>query len=718
MSYTVYFFLIVPVCKLTNSTMVDAAWSRLQPSDSSLVKRLNSLSNDIHTKTSYILTVFFLVSLGLLSLLFSQEPSQLHRRLDENADYSIYSCKQMHSLTEPGEEQCKFAKTCNGGEGVFASFVFCHSLSPSTFSWILSPLLLLWLVTLFRMLGSTAEHFFSPSLEMFSVKLGLPPRFAGVTLLALGNGSADVSATVNAVVSDAQNGYKLSLGALTGAAMFIGAVVAGCVIIVAGGVPCRGALVRDVSALLTTVLVVGYNLWDGVIGPSAISLFISMYLFFVVIVLVADVYHRAVVLPRIARYEAEVEIQRQFHEGQLASDAAADALNELAAQEERRPWSHAVDSVMEALSNYGGTQANQDGWGIESADVLHEEPIVLHGSHGLLDDPTLHHHSVPPQNGDVTTPYTSMLDSTDHVCATDGTFPASNWSGAWHDAKQELYFHFYEQWQDIFADENDIMDKVLQLCEFPFLVARKLTVPVPVQGYYCRALVALSLILSPVWFGLNMWHLNDVDLFWLNGVSYIGIAVAVFLVLGALIIRYAPGGSDGVMTLLVSTPIALYGFVIAATWIDSISDKLVSLLEFLGIICRIPSPIMGLTVLAWGNSMGDLSANITLARKGLANMAMTACFAGPVFNILVGLGVGFSRLAASTGNAEKDVTVTPAVLTGIVFVVINTVLIIGTGFCINNGQIPKGYGYVALGLYMMYAITSVSLEFSKYGDNP
>ena len=30
--------------------------------------------------------------------------------------------------------------------------------------------------------------------------------------------------------------------------------------------------------------------------------------------------------------------------------------------------------------------------------------------------------------------------------------------------------------------------------------------------------------------------------------------------------------------------------------------------------------------------------------QGLANMAMTACFAGPVFNMLVGVGVGFAML--------------------------------------------------------------------------
>ena len=142
-----------------------------------------------------------------------------------DGDYSSYRCDEIfkHTTTQSSSsssnnnnEQCQYASTCDEGNGLLLPFIFCHTSIISTTSWLtlLSPLLLLLLTLLFRLLGSTAEEYFSPSLEMFSVKLGLPPRFAGVTLLALGNGAADVSATMNAIASDPTNGYKMSLGAL------------------------------------------------------------------------------------------------------------------------------------------------------------------------------------------------------------------------------------------------------------------------------------------------------------------------------------------------------------------------------------------------------------------------------------------------------------------------------------------------------------------------
>ena len=156
-------------------------------------------------------------------------------------------------------------------------------------------------------------------------------------------------------------------------------------------------------------------------------------------------------------------------------------------------------------------------------------------------------------------------------------------------------------------------------------------------------------------------------------------------------------------------PLAMFGFFVAATWIDAISDQLVRLLTFFGVIFHIPNSIMGLTILAWGNSMGDLSANMTMAKKGLANMAITACFAGPVFNILVGLGIGFMSLNPDGGKTKVELDA--SITVGFFFLLCNCVLVLFFGFILNRGIIPREYGYAALVLYAAYILTSLAMQF-------
>lgn len=93
-----------------------------------------------------------------------------------------------------------------------------------------------------------------------------------------------------------------------------------------------------------------------------------------------------------------------------------------------------------------------------------------------------------------------------------------------------------------------------------------------------------------------------------------------------------------------NTPVAykflsFVGFAIAVLWVAQIATEVVAILKALGIILNLSEAILGLTVFAIGNSLGDLVSNVTIARMGFPRMALAACFGGPLLNILVGVGV-------------------------------------------------------------------------------
>ena len=84
---------------------------------------------------------------------------------------------------------------------------------------------------------------------------------------------------------------------------------------------------------------------------------------------------------------------------------------------------------------------------------------------------------------------------------------------------------------------------------------------------------------------------------------------------------------------------AILGFVMSINWISFTCNIVVDLLSVLGVMLSLPKTLLGLTLLAWGNCLGDMNANVAMTKKGFGEMAVTGCMAGPVFNVLMGLGL-------------------------------------------------------------------------------
>ncbi|XP_074976295.1 mitochondrial sodium/calcium exchanger protein isoform X2 [Caretta caretta] len=102
------------------------------------------------------------------------------------------------------------------------------------------------------------------------------------------------------------------------------------------------------------------------------------------------------------------------------------------------------------------------------------------------------------------------------------------------------------------------------------------------------------------------------------------------------------------------------GFLVSALWINTVATEVVNVLRTLGVVFQLSNTVLGLTLLAWGNSIGDTFSDLTMARHGYPRMAFSACFGGIIFNMLVGVGLGCllqttsGQLVVKVGLALSD----------------------------------------------------------------
>ena len=90
----------------------------------------------------------------------------------------------------------------------------------------------LWSAYLFLALGITADGFFVPALTRIADNWSLSDNVAGVTLVALGNGSPDIFSAVAAFTAADPSVATMAIGSLLGAGMFVVMVVGGACMIV------------------------------------------------------------------------------------------------------------------------------------------------------------------------------------------------------------------------------------------------------------------------------------------------------------------------------------------------------------------------------------------------------------------------------------------------------------------------------------------------------
>ncbi|XP_016489909.2 cation/calcium exchanger 1-like [Nicotiana tabacum] len=175
----------------------------------------------------------------------------------------------------------------------------------------------------------------------------------------------------------------------------------------------------------------------------------------------------------------------------------------------------------------------------------------------------------------------------------------------------------------------------LGVLDFPLYLPRRLTIPVVSEDKWSKPMAVISATLAPILAAAVSSEGMDSPTSLAIGMT----SVLVGLILGNLAFLSTKESSPPKECLLIWL---LGGFLMSITWTYVLAQELVSLLVSFGYIIGINPSILGLTVLAWGNSTGDLISNVAMALNGGKDgqqMAISACYAGPLFNTLIGLGV-------------------------------------------------------------------------------
>ncbi|NXP20815.1 NCLX protein, partial [Scytalopus superciliaris] len=155
---------------------------------------------------------------------------------------------------------------------------------------------------------------------------------------------------------------------------------------------------------------------------------------------------------------------------------------------------------------------------------------------------------------------------------------------------------------------------------------------------------------------------------------------------------------------------AFLGFLASAMWINAAAMELVNILRTLGIIFQLSNTVLGLTLLAWGNSIGDTFSDLTMARQGYPRMAFSACFGGIIFNILVGVGLGCLLQMSSSQplvQLEPD-SLLVWVLAGALGLSLVFSFVSVPAQCF---QLGKAYGICLIAYYLVFLCVALLTEF-------
>jgi solute carrier family 24 (sodium/potassium/calcium exchanger), member 6 len=246
---------------------------------------------------------------------------------------------------------------------------------------------------------------------------------------------------------------------------------------------------------------------------------------------------------------------------------------------------------------------------------------------------------------------------------------------------------------------------LLHILELPFSLPRRLTIPDITEERWNKAFTVLSVFLAPIFVAI-IWISQYEDIRSKKAVSICVMSIVMGIILFVIALKTTDKSYPPKRATL---PWLTGGFFMSVIWTYLIARELVALLVSLGYMFGISPSILGLTVLAWGNSLGDLISNVAMALKGGSDgvqIAVSGCYAGPLFNTVVGLGISLTFAAWREYPAWYEITEDSALFETLFFLLLG--LIWALLVLPKRGmKLDKFLGFGLLGIYLSFLILRV-----------
>ncbi|XP_077219144.1 cation exchanger 11 [Tasmannia lanceolata] len=255
-----------------------------------------------------------------------------------------------------------------------------------------------------------------------------------------------------------------------------------------------------------------------------------------------------------------------------------------------------------------------------------------------------------------------------------------------------------------------VLRQIPRLWEVPVSILLKLTIPSTAPSDWSRFYFSANIALCPLTLLYSCSSFIPLDhqiIFLLPSTRFPLWSIIAFVSFSLGLVHYM---IEKVPPETEQMPAILVAFVMSVFWISTMAGELLDCLAAVGSILELPPALLGLTVLAWGNSVGDLVADVALAKGGQPAMAMAGCFACPMFNMLIGLGTALVIQTADVYPEAYELRFNMGIVVAFVFLFLSLMgsLLVVTLF---GFRVPRFWGFCLVGLYVVFI--AVSLIIAK-----